>query len=178
MAGVLISFIADWLSCWPLPFGVLLRQLKNTVQRINKMPSCCSSPSEKKSKTSKRDCPTCGQQSLSVSLKTMLHHIKQPWTYHFTDEQFYFCPNTGCDVVYFSVTNKIIAQSCIRTYHQDEILLNDELVCFCFGVKKSEATVNKDIKDFVIEQTWQSMCSCEYANPSGRCCLKDFPKFK
>jgi len=107
----------------------------------------------------------------------MLHHIHQPWTYDFASEHYYYCANSSCDVVYFSETNTLINRSRIRTHHNDSTALDDELVCFCFAVKKSEATANKGIKAFVIEQTRQSLCSCESANPSGRCCLKNFPKF-
>ena len=52
------------------------------------------------------------------------------------------------------------------------------LICFCFGVSKAVAATNKSVKDFVVKQTKQSSCACETSNPSGRCCLKDFPKFK
>ena len=137
------------------------------------MTDCCSSSCETKPKSSKLDCPSCGEKCLNVSLKVMLHHIKQPWTYQFSDEQYYFCGNTDCDVVYFSATNKVIHHSEMRTPNKD-----DDLICFCFGVTRSEATINKALKDFVVTQTKNSMCSCETANPSGRCCLKNFPKFK
>ena len=135
------------------------------------MSSCCSSPSETKPKISKLDCPSCGKKCLHVSFKTMQHHIKQPWSYPFSEEQYYYCGNPGCDAVYFSATNKIIHVSEIRPPSKDE-----DLICFCFGITRSDSTINKGLKDFVVEKTKSSMCSCEMVNPSGRCCLKDFPK--
>ena len=137
------------------------------------MSDCCSSSCDTKVQPNKLDCPACGEKCLSVSRKAMLQHIKQPWTYKFADTPYYYCGNPDCDAVYFSATNKIIHQTEIRTPKKD-----NDLICFCFGVTRSEATINKGIKDFVIQQTKHSMCSCETANPSGRCCLKDFPKFK
>jgi len=135
------------------------------------MTDCCTSACETKSGTGKLACPACGEKCLPVSLKAMLHHITQPWAYPFSDEQYYYCSNSGCDVVYFSATNKLVHNSAIRSPDKDE-----DLICFCFGVTRSEVTINKDIKDFVVTQTKHSMCSCETANPSGRCCLKNFPK--
>jgi len=141
------------------------------------MIDCCSSSCETKSRPSKLDCPACGEKCLSVTTKAMLHHIKQPWTYEFSGEQYFFCSNPSCDSVYFSSTNKVIYKPAIRTSHSDSAQTDDPLICFCFGVNKSDASVNKDIKAFVVKQTKASMCSCETANPSGRCCLKNFPKF-
>lgn len=142
------------------------------------MSDCCSSSSESKPKTSKLDCPACGEKCLNVSLKAMLHHIKQPWTYEFSAEQYYYCDHADCDVAYFSNTDEIIYEPDIRDNQHDTDQINDPLVCFCFGARKSETSTNKAIKNFVVQQTKVSMCSCETANPSGRCCLKDFPKFK
>ena len=142
------------------------------------MSSCCASSADKNTTASKHDCPVCQNTCLNVSLKTMLHHIEQPWAYSFTDEQYYYCNNTSCSVVYFPVTGDIIRQADIRGQQHITNTSSDELVCYCFGVTKSQASINKGIKDFVIKQTKLSMCSCETANPSGRCCLKHFPKFK
>jgi hypothetical protein len=107
----------------------------------------------------------------------MLHHIKQPWSHKLSDQQ-YYCGNPSCDVVYLSEDTTIIKKSGIRTSIGVKEQSGDALICFCFGVSKAEAASNEDVKNFVIKQTKESMCSCDTANPSGRCCLKDFPKFK
>jgi len=41
-----------------------------------------------------------------------------------------------------------------------------------------EAATQPDAKSFVIEKTKGHFCECEARNPSGKCCLKDFPKYK
>jgi len=52
----------------------------------------------------------------------------------------------------------------------------DALLCHCFGVTKADFEREPSARDFVVEQTKAGRCSCQTSNPSGRCCLKDFPK--
>lgn len=141
------------------------------------MTECCSSKCEDKSKIARLDCPGCGQKCLSVSAKTILHHIKKPWMHMLTEQQYYYCGAPVCDVVYFAKSTDVITKSDIRTRIGVKEKSYDALICFCFGVNKKEAASNANAKDFVIRQTKASMCSCDTANPSGRCCLKDFPKY-
>jgi len=108
----------------------------------------------------------------------MMQHIKEVWRYSFRDETYYFCRTPDCHVVYFTESGECLNKASIRT--RIGIKENDEsgLICFCFGVSKAIATTDREAKDFVVKQTMGSTCACETANPSGRCCLKDFPKFK
>jgi len=140
------------------------------------MSDCCSSHCQEKSKPLKQDCPLCKHQSLPVTLKTMLHHIIKVWDYSFDDKHYYFCCEAGCDVVYFSDDGSVINKKKVRTQIGIKEKSEDVLICYCFGVSKVEACSNKTAKEFVIKQTKESICSCDTANPSGRCCLKDFPK--
>jgi len=50
------------------------------------------------------------------------------------------------------------------------------MLCYCFGVSSADFERNPATRDFVMAQTKANLCSCETSNPSGRCCLKDFPK--
>ncbi len=147
------------------------------------MSDCCNSTSdsdfnsETRSKTAKRSCPQCQHTCLSVTVKTMLQHIKQVWMFEFSDQQYFYCRDLACDVVYFDEDDRTINKSNIRTLIGIKEASDEALVCFCFGVNKAEAATNKNAKEFVIKQTKASVCSCATANPSGRCCLKDFPKW-
>jgi len=142
------------------------------------MPDCCSSENEENISVTKHECPTCRQKSLAVSKRTILHHVRQSWFQKLSGQQYFYCRSSECDIVYFSMDSQVITKSDVRT----EIGIKEEsksaLICYCFGVNKAEAMVNKDAKDFVVKMTKESMCSCDTANPSGRCCLRDFPKFK
>lgn len=139
------------------------------------MSDCCSVPATKKSKSKRQDCPVCGSSSLDVSLKTVMHHIKTPWLLQSSaNRQYYFCHQPNCNIVYFSNDAHIIKKSVIRTVVGIKEESESALICYCFGISKADAIANKDAKAFVIQQTRESSCSCESANPSGRCCLKDF----
>jgi len=147
------------------------------------MSDCCSSENRKainreKIKITKLECPTCGKKSLTVSQKTILHHMDQSWQKQLSDQAYFYCRDAKCGVVYFTEDQQIIEKSSVRTRIGIKEDSDKALICYCFGVNKSEATTNKNAKAFVVKMTKESMCSCDTANPSGRCCLRDFPKFK
>jgi len=106
---------------------------------------------------------------------TLLYHINHPWQVELSDETYYFCQNPDCDVVYFAKPSIRITQTDLRTTIGLKTDTNDATICYCFGITRADAS--KATKDFVIAQTKASTCSCETVNPSGRCCLKNFPKY-
>jgi hypothetical protein len=52
---------------------------------------------------------------------------------------------------------------------------DDLIICYCFDIRLSDYVKNPALKDFVLEKTKAGLCSCKSKNPSGNCCLKDFP---
>ncbi|MDQ6952889.1 MAG: hypothetical protein Q9M15_05110 [Mariprofundaceae bacterium] len=60
----------------------------------------------------------------------------------------------------------------------------EDMLCYCFGVSKKQfQQALKDgkaesIKDFILESTKKSLCTCEVRNPSGRCCWGEFLKME
>lgn len=139
------------------------------------MNQCCDNKTSPDEKTS-HNCPVNGRSYPSVKRKTLLHHVKQPWNNLITEQAYYFCTDAKCDVVYFGQDDTTLKTDDLRTtvWQKSESELAN--ICYCFGVTKKLASSDKNIKTFVIEQTKSSLCSCETSNPSGRCCLKDFPK--
>lgn len=140
------------------------------------MSDCCSTSGARKTTPGKHACPTNGVEYKEVSLKTVLHHIINPWNRVVKDQAYYFCDDPECDVVYFGEDNSVIQRSEIRTLIGVKENAPHALLCYCFGVTKAEAAANPMAKDFVLQKTKAGLCSCETSNPSGRCCLKDFPK--
>ena len=138
------------------------------------MADCCST--SKGCHAGKRfTCPVNGRQYVEVPLGTILYHIKKPWETPLKQQRYFYCDDPHCDVVYFGEDQTCIDKSMLRgTVGVKE---NDEnaVICYCFGVTKTEAR-SAHIKAFVVEQTKSANCSCEITNPAGRCCLKDFPK--
>ena len=142
------------------------------------MSTCCTTSScTDKSKPGRHKCPANGEEYLAVPRGTILQHLDKPWKQTLKDQEYFFCSDSDCDVVYFTKDNDVINKSQLRTCIGVKEPDNDEaLICYCFGVSNHEAKTQPETKAFVIQQTKDSLCSCTTTNPSGRCCLKDFPK--
>jgi len=138
------------------------------------MSKCCT-PAEK-TNDKQHTCPANGRQYHQAPYSTVLHHIKQPWLNAPKEQKYYFCDDPECDIVYFGIDNSTIRKSMLRHKVGIKETSMDTLICYCFDVTKADAETHKDAKKFVIEQTKNTKCACETRNPSGRCCLKDFPK--
>ena len=145
------------------------------------MSDCCSSNSSNLNKASnKHICPSNNQAYSKVATKTIWHHLKEPWKVNalvLDKQSYFFCDDPDCDTVYFAEDNTEIKKSEIRiNIGIKEPTNSSALVCYCFGVTMQEATKNTEIRDFVVQKTKEQVCACDTRNPSGRCCLKDFPK--
>jgi len=138
------------------------------------MSDCCNSQNEKRTFPRKFSCPENSKNYVSVSHKTILHHIKSPWKNKLTEEQYYFCDDPECEVTYFGLEGSVIKKSELRTKVGIKEKDDEALVCYCFGVSKATAKQDKTIKTYVSKNTKENLCACEIRNPSGRCCLKDF----
>lgn len=145
------------------------------------MSDCCGSTKSEnrvneKSLPRKVTCPINKQQYIEVSKKTIFQHIKHPWKYSLQEEKYYFCDDINCDVVYFGLQGSIINKQELRALIGKKEQSEETLVCYCFGITKKQANEDKNIKQYVTQQTKENNCACEVRNPSGRCCLKDFTK--
>lgn len=138
------------------------------------MSDCCST-TEKHLHPKKFTCPANQKDYIEVQLKTILHHVKNPWQKTFSEEKYYFCTDPECEIIYFGLKGSTITKDELRTpvgIKEDD---QEALICYCFGVSK-RAAEQPEIKEFVKQQTKEGLCACDIQNPSGRCCLKDFPK--
>ena len=140
------------------------------------MGDCCSLAGCAKSHPRKLPCPANGRKYSGVSARTIACHIQKAWAWTQTATHYFFCEDPGCDVVYFGDDGSTINTSQLRTRIGAKEISDDGPLCYCFGVSKADYLLDPAIKDFVIAQTKAGLCSCETSNPSGRCCLKDFPK--
>jgi len=138
------------------------------------MSDCCSP--NFKSNPIKKPCPNCGYISAGVSTRTIVHQIKHSWLWNDKNQSFYFCEDPNCDVAYFGEDNSVIVKSQLRSKIGVKDCTVNAPLCYCFGITQSEAINAPSIRNFVLTKTSQGICSCETSNPSGRCCLKDFPR--
>lgn len=140
------------------------------------MSDCCSTACNKNSYPKKHTCPGNKRQYGQVLVKTIKHHIKAPWLWQEKDQGYYFCSDPDCSVVYFGQDNSVIERSSVRTEVGVKEKSENALICYCFGITKAEAKKNPVIGQFVVEETKRKQCACEARNPSGKCCLSDFPR--
>lgn len=140
------------------------------------MSDCCLPSGSSNTNLRKQPCPSCGVECVQVSERTILHHIKQAWTHSFSSTRFYFCHNASCETVYFGLDGSQFPKGLLNTKIGIKESSGDSILCYCFGITRADFENDPASKDFVVKQTQASNCSCETANPSGRCCLKDFPK--
>ena len=142
------------------------------------MSECCSSENTAESQFPRKyRCPSHQQECKEVSIKTILHHVKEPWNWNAKQQGYYFCDNPDCDVVYFGQDDSVILTSELRTLIGIKNLKDttkNALMCYCFGVDIQTAMSSSEAKAFVVRKTKEQTCECAIRNPSGRCCLKDF----
>lgn len=108
-------------------------------------------------------------------MRTIAHHLRQPWAWRRADQRYFFCDDPACEVVYFGEDGSLIPATQLRTVVGIKDAAADSLICYCFGVTWADALRDATAKEFVVAQTRAGLCACETRNPSGRCCLKAFP---
>ncbi len=140
------------------------------------MADCCSSSEGKTAHISKHRCPANGIEHAEVSSRTIAHHIKHPWQWQDKGRRYFFCDDPDCDVAYFADDDSVILKSQLRTKVGVKEAGDDAMLCYCYGVTRGDALSNPGIRDFIVAETGQRRCACDTSNPSGRCCLKDFPR--
>jgi len=139
------------------------------------MADCCAVPKGKASHPRKHCCPRNGREYAEVSTRTIALHIQRPWAWSSQGRRYFFCEDPDCEVAYFADDDSVILKSQLRTRVGLKEQTDDALICYCYGVTRGEARTLPEAKAYVMAQTRQGLCACDTTNPSGRCCLKDFP---
>ena len=140
------------------------------------MSDCCSSSRHNTNHPKKHPCPITGMEYTEVSARTIAHHIMGAWEWSPTSGRYFFCDDPVGDVVYFGEDGSTILKIQPRTRVGLKEHSGDRLLCYCFGISKDDFQGNPASKEFVMAQTKAGLCSRETSNPSGRCCLKNFPE--
>ncbi|VAX17724.1 hypothetical protein MNBD_NITROSPINAE02-516, partial [hydrothermal vent metagenome] len=144
-------------------------------------PSGCSVPGAGKPDV-KGGCAACGAIARPVARQTLLFQLKHSELMTLKNTSFHFCANADCDVVYFGEDGTTYTKDHMRQKVGQKSTSPDRTICYCFDVTELDVreelanTGKSESKAFVMEQVKQKQCACEVRNPSGQCCLKDFPK--
>jgi hypothetical protein len=142
------------------------------------MPSYDLPNDNKTTAPGKAVCPINGLSYSRVKAQTILHQIKKPWQLNLPDQNYFFCDDPKCDVVYFGEDRSTFVRDDLRISVGQKLHGQEKTICYCFDVQLSDIGSDKALekaKIFVVEQTKNSTCDCELRNPSGKCCLKNFP---
>jgi hypothetical protein len=116
-----------------------------------------------------------------VGVTTLLHQLKEPWRQAITEGPYYFCAEAGCEVAYFDGAGRRFVVTGLRQPAGQKSTAADRTLCYCFDIRYSDLADSVSAtrcRDFVIEATRAKRCACEQRNPSGHCCLRDFPKLE
>jgi hypothetical protein len=142
------------------------------------MTDCCTNTASDRTPPKTAVCPRNGRAYAGVERRTVLHHVHQPWTRRLAHQGYYFCDDPNCDVVYFGEDNSLLMRDDLRGTVGQKSQDPDKTLCYCFDINAADIQtedVHALARAFVIEQTRNATCDCTVRNPSGRCCLKDFP---
>ncbi len=144
--------------------------------------AACNTPPEPAPVPKKSACPACATSGRLIERKTLLQQLKHAYLISAPPEPFYFCGGRSCDTVYFSQAGTTYAQDALRQKVGQKSTDSSRTLCYCFDVTAD--TVEKELaesgtsaaKEFVMAQVKLKTCACDVRNPSGSCCLPDFPK--
>lgn len=142
------------------------------------MTRCCDTDAAAPAAPNKARCPRNGRNYSRVSLQTITHHLRKPWARRIDAPAYYFCDDPHCEVVYFAADESVFTRADVRYAVAQKLRTDERKICYCFDISAADLRAPEALsrlKAFVIERTRQGLCSCEIKNPSGRCCLADFP---
>ncbi len=157
----------------------LMEPLENVDEVLSTDPQNAPAPED----DPKRGCTSCGQASRPVKRKTMLLMLKPDRFDQVGEEQYRFCSDPECRVVYFtegegsSFTTADLRVRVGIKEKEDPIPL-----CYCFGFDEADireeiaARGRTTIPQRIASLLKEGMCACPARNPSGACCLGEVTK--
>ncbi|MGY8872454.1 MAG: putative iron-sulfur cluster-binding metallochaperone [Pseudomonadales bacterium] len=148
------------------------------------MSTCCSTSNEEvhNNKRQVAICPRCGNGMKPVERLTIVHHVVAPLNQSIPCDPLFFCSCISCSVVYFSNEDFVIETAKVRGEVGQKSVHENRMICYCFDITNKRVMAelaqagHSSSKAFVVEQTRLKNCACNIRNPSGKCCLKEFPK--
>lgn len=138
--------------------------------------SCCSSSPTPEARSADR-CPLSGTKGRKVPVVTLKSLLRPDSLVQLApDVQYYFCSDSGCEVVYFSTNGTYYRHELkVPVYQKDSGA--DVPVCYCFGwtratIADAAALGEEDeITPSISAHIKAGRCGCEVNNPQGACCL-------
>ena len=138
----------------------------------------CSCPPRPSDPDEQLACPVSGTPGHAVALTTVKAMLGPSALARLTGEAYRFCPDPGCDVVYFTPGNVYRVRD-VRVPVWQKQPFGERTVCYCFG--ENEAEIRREFEahgassavERVRSHIAAGRCACEARNPRGVCCLGD-----
>lgn len=128
-------------------------------------------------------CWRCKGASRHVTRKTVLLMLKSELLNRVDQNDYRFCSDPNCSVVYFTETGEpafITNDLRVRVGLKEKV---DPIpLCYCFDFEEADAreeithTGTSTIPQRIAALIKQKMCACPAKNPSGACCLGEVNK--
>ncbi len=124
-------------------------------------------------------CPRSGAHGKPVDVNTVKALLTERALQRISGSPHRFCPDPGCEVVYFNATDQVFLVGDIRVPVWQKQPAGGRMVCYCFG--ENEADMRREVAqggscqavERVRAHIAAGRCACELRNPSGACCLGD-----
>lgn len=122
----------------------------------------------------------CGRKGLKVKKITVGNHVN-PEYWHLLDEEFYFCPNPDCEVVYFNGKVRLTINE-VKTKVFFKEKGSPRPLCYCKQVTE-EDVINAIMKGARSVEEVEELTGigngghCVVTNPSGRCCRQFYVEY-
>ena len=128
-------------------------------------------------------CRRCESASRRVERKTVLLMLKSELLHHVRQDDYRFCSDPNCPVVYFTDNGgPAFMTSDLRVRVGLKERIDPIPLCYCFGFDEADAreeiskTGTSTIPKRIAALIKQKMCACPARNPSGACCLGEVNK--
>ncbi len=128
-------------------------------------------------------CPSSRTVGLKVDLVTVKALLAGDALRHLDGKAYRFCPEPGCDIVYFDRgTNSIFGKRDLEVRVGQKESEDPIPVCYCFDItvadlRRDIATRGgTDIPAMITAEVKAGHCACEVKNPQGSCCLGNVSK--
>ncbi|MBA3355710.1 MAG: copper chaperone Copz family protein [Pyrinomonadaceae bacterium] len=128
-------------------------------------------------------CRSCDNASRPVTRKTVLLMMKSELLDRVNQDEYRFCSDPECRVVYFSENGgPAFMSSDLRVRVGLKEKIDPVPLCYCFGFDEKDArdeisgTGTSTVTQRIVALIKQKMCACPAKNPSGACCLGEVNK--
>lgn len=162
-----------------------MRNKKLEIKSEKTDESCCDSPAESGKMPAiilvAPPCPKCSERGLLVRNLTVRSLLKTESKNKFSDNAYYLCMSTDCEVSYYSKEpNEVFTTKDVKVpiwYKKD---VDPKYACYCNkityeeafnAVKETGLSEMSEVIEFLREKV---KCACVAMNPSGQCCTPLF----